>query len=527
MEMKHLEHRNLGLIPELIQDYLDDKPELGTFVNQLPNAFDWEKIAQERSFPKERRDVLIDALLKRYESNNRLSSFRKKTIELLRNDDVFTVTTGHQLNLFTGPAFFFYKIISTIKLAQYLEEEYSLKVIPIYWMASEDHDWDEIKHTTAFRSKINWDRPSEGAVGDMDIAGIDVLFEALCEVLKWDEGHVMRQQFHDWKSGSSTLADFHFKMVNDIFASDELLILDGNDRDLKRCFAPIMKRELVDQVSYSAVNSITQKIKDLNYKDQINPREINLFYLGEKSRRRIEINPEGRFVEFEGERSWTKEEILEELKQHPERFSPNVVLRPLYQEHILPNLAYIGGPGELAYWMQLKSMFEAFSTPFPNLILRNNVLVLQTNVQQKMEKLSLELQDLFSDQERLIAEWSDQKGEVSLVDAARELEQVYEGIIQKALSIDPQLDATVRAALQRQKKELEGLEKRFRKAIKQQEEVSIRQIEGLFSMVFPEGVFQERQQSFFALNELAGGELKQKLSSQLPVLEPGLSVVYV
>ncbi|MDA0883015.1 MAG: bacillithiol biosynthesis BshC, partial [Bacteroidetes bacterium] len=134
---------------------------------------------------------------------------------------------------------------------------------------------------------------------------------------------------------------------------------------------------------------------------------------------------------------------------------------------------------------------------------------------------------LFSDQERLIAEWSDQKGEVSLVDAARELEQVYEGIIQKALSIDPQLDATVRAALQRQKKELEGLEKRFRKAIKQQEEVSIRQIEGLFSTVFPEGVFQERQQSFFALNELAGGELKQKLSSQLPVLEPGLSVVYV
>jgi len=524
--MKHLEHRNLGLVPELIQDYLDAKPELSTFVNQLPNAFDWQRIAQERSFPKERRAVLVDALIQRYESNNRLSSFRKKTIELFRNDDVFTVTTGHQLNLFTGPAFFFYKIISTIKLAQHLEAEHNLKVIPIYWMASEDHDWDEIKHTTVFRNKINWDRPSEGAVGAMDIAGIDVLFESLCEVLRWDEGHLMRQQFHDWKSGSSTLADFHFKMVNDIFASDELLILDGNDSDLKRCFAPFMERELMEQVAYPSVNLLTQKIKDLNYKVQINPREINLFYLGEKTRRRIEVNAEGSFVEFEGERSWTKEEMLEELNEYPERFSPNVVLRPLYQEYILPNLAYIGGPGELAYWMQLKSMFEAFSTPFPNLILRNNVLVLHENVKQKLDRLSLELKDLFSDQERLIAAWSDEKGEISLADSEREIEQVYERIIHKALSIDPQLDATVRAALQRQKKELEGLEKRFRKAIKQQEEVSIRQIEGLFSMVFPEGVFQERQQSFFALNELAGGELKQKLSSKLPVLEPGMSVFF-
>lgn len=525
--MTHLEHRNLGLIPDLIQDYLDAKPGLGDLVNQLPNAFDWTALAQKRSFPKERRTILMDALIKRYESNNRLSSFRKKTIELLHHDDVFTVTTGHQLNLFTGPAFFFYKIISTIKLAQYLEEEHSLKVIPIYWLASEDHDWDEIKSTTAFRRKINWDRPSEGAVGEMDLDGIELLFEELCEVLKWDEGHEMRQQFHDWRRGSDSLADFHFKMVNDIFASDELLIVDGNDRDLKRCFAPQMERELAEQVAYPSVKSITQKIKALNYKDQINPREINLFYLGEKTRRRIEVNAEGRYLEFEGKCSWTKEEILEELQQHPERFSPNVVLRPLYQEYILPNLAYIGGPGELAYWMQLKSMFEAFGNPFPNLILRNNVLVLQINVQQKLDKLSLELKDLFKDQEQLIAKWSDQKGEVSLADAELKLEQLFESIIQKALSIDPQLDATVRAALQRQKKELEGLEKRFRKAIKQQEEVSIRQIEGLFSMVFPEGVFQERQQSFFALNELAGGELKQKLSSKLPVLEPGLSVVYV
>ncbi len=527
MEISQLQHREIGILPQIILDYLDAKKELSPFVDGFPQEANWQSKSELRSFPKKHREVLHQALIAQYEAHSRLSSYRKKNIDLLLEEDVFTVCTGHQLNLFTGPAFFFYKVIATIKLAQQLETEHGVKVLPVFWMASEDHDWEEINHTHVFRQKIQWEKEAQGAVGMLSIDGIDPLFEEMCEILKWEEGHLMREQYASWKAGSSSLADFHFKMVDDLFGSDELIVIEPNNSVLKQLFVPAMLKEIREQAAFDLVQKSSSELEKLDFTVQVNPRKINLFYLSESSRKRIDVDGEGGFFETGGEKRWTLSEIEKEIQAYPERFSPNVVLRPLYQEIILPNLAYIGGPGELAYWMQLKGVFQDHETPFPQLILRNNVLVLSASSKSKLEKLELELQDLFKNREAFIADWSDRKGGVSLGDAEKDLERLFEGILQKALSIDPNLEGTVAAALQRQKKELDGLEKRFRKAIKQQESVSIRQIEALFDAVYPKGSFQERQQNFFALNEMAGGELKSKLMNSLPVLTPELSVIFV
>ncbi len=525
--MTQLQHHEIGILPQIILDYLNAKKELTPFVDDFPQKVNWQEKAQLRGFPREHRQVLHNTLIEQYSAHDRLSSYRKKNIDLLLEEDVFTVCTGHQLNLFTGPAFFFYKVISTIKLAQHLEAEHGVKVLPVFWMASEDHDWDEVNHTHLFRQKIQWEKEAHGAVGMLDLEGIDLLFEELCEVLKWGEGHLMREQYSSWKSGSSSLANFHFKMVDDLFASDELIVLEPNHQSLKQLFVPAMLKEIKEQAAFDLVQKSSRALIDLGYSAQVHPRKINLFYLTASSRKRIEMDEQGGFFETDGEKRWSAQEIEEELQNHPERFSPNVVLRPLYQELILPNLAYIGGPGELSYWMQLKGVFEHHELPFPQLILRNMVLIMNVAAKSKLAKLDIELSDLFENQEAFIARWSDKKGEVSLSEAEKELENLFEDILQKALSIDPNLEGTVAAALQRQKKELQGLEKRFRKAIKQQEQISIRQIEGLFEAAFPHGTFQERQQNFLALNEMAGGELKQKLMAELPVLEPLVSVVFV
>ena len=182
-------------------------------------------------------------------------------------------------------------------------------------------------------------------------------------------------------------------MANELFADYGLVILDANNHELKKEFAPIIKDELLNQTSYKAVTQ-TNKALSERYNIQVNPREINLFYLKENLRERV-IYQDDVYKVLNTNISWSTNEILKEVSDFPERFSPNVIMRPLYQEVVLPNLCYIGGGGEIAYWFQLKDYFNKVNVPFPVLLLRNSVLIQTGNQKKKLQNLDISKEDIF------------------------------------------------------------------------------------------------------------------------------------
>ena len=195
------------------------------------------------------------------------------------------------------------------------------------------------------------------------------------------------------------LADATRHLANTLFGSYGLVILDADHSELKRNFIPFVKEELLNQSSHKLVLETAEKLK--NYTVQVNPREINLFYIENDLRERI-ILENGKYKVNNTKIEFSKNEIISLLENNPEKFSPNVIMRPLYQEVILPNLCYIGGGGEIAYWLELKSFFDAVEVPFPILLLRNSAVLATEKQAKKADTLGLTWNDLFLKQSDLV-----------------------------------------------------------------------------------------------------------------------------
>ncbi len=354
-------------------------------------------------------------------------------IEKLQESNTYTVTTGHQLNIFTGPLYFIYKIVSTINLAKQLKSQYpDQNFVPIYWMASEDHDFEEISHFLLFGKKYQWETSQTGAVGRMNPQELSAILEEMPE---------KPAIFEKAYLGQKTLAAAVRQYVHDLFGAEGLVVIDADDSRLKKIFAPIIKDDLIANKANELVESTTQSLADLGYKSQIFPREINFFYLKDHFRERI-VKEGNHFEVLNQGIQFTEEELLAELEQYPERFSPNVVMRPLYQESILPNIAYLGGPAEVAYWMQLKGVFAHYQVAFPVLMPRNFALIINKTSAKKMQKLELTTTQIFQEFHELKHAYVTANADSSLdLGPQRDaIEKVFESLKSKAHQIDPTLE---------------------------------------------------------------------------------------
>ena len=364
-------YQNSGYFSSLINDYLEQKSNLKPLYNRFPSLENFGAQVQEKkaSYAYESRKILVSVLKQQY-SKISITSITQQNIELLLNSNTYTITTGHQLNLFTGPLYFLYKIISTINLTKELQAKYpNYNFVPIYWMATEDHDFEEINSFNFKGRKFNWNTATSGAVGRLSTEGLDHFFEVYANELGTSANAIsLKKLFESAYLQHKTLTEATRYIVNELFGESGLVILDADNQNLKRLFTPYMKEELVFQISHKKVLETTEKLKE--YTIQVNPREINLFYLEDNIRERI-LFENGKYKVNNTKIVFTKSEILELLENHPEKFSPNVILRPLYQEVILPNLGYVGGGGEIAYWLELNSFFDAVKVTFPILLLRN------------------------------------------------------------------------------------------------------------------------------------------------------------
>lgn len=306
------------------------------------------------------------------------------------------------------------------------------------------------------------------------------------------------------------------------------MIIDADDRELKRLFIPQMQKELLELTSYTTVKETNNKIEALGLNIQVNPRAINLFYLGENLRERI-LFEDGFFKVNNTAISWTKNELLKHLDEKPECFSSNVILRPLYQEVILPNLCYIGGGGEMAYWFQLKSNFEAQNVTFPILLLRNSVLIKTEKQSNKQENLSISNTDLFLKRNSYINKRVRKISNID-IDFSEQLEylqQQFSALNELANKTDKSFLGAVEAQEKKQIKGLKHLEKRLLKAQKKKLADQIARATELQEQLFPNNSLQERTTNFSELYLEFGEALIPELTNSLDPLKGNFTIITI
>ncbi|MFZ4671229.1 MAG: bacillithiol biosynthesis cysteine-adding enzyme BshC [Flavobacterium sp.] len=522
-----ISYQKSGYFSKLIVDYLEEKLELQNTYNRFPTIENFKDQIKEKeaNYSYQNRSVLVTALKKQYD-NIEVSDATKTNIELLNETKTFTVTTGHQLNLFTGPLYFLYKIVSTITLCKDLKQQYPEKnFVPIYWMASEDHDFDEINFFNFKNKKIKWKTESNGPVGRLATNGLqDVLNIFKKELGIGDNAKYLKDLFQKSYLNHSNLADATRFLTNELFSAYGLVLLDGDDLSLKQLFSPFIKEELLHQTSFNKVNETNTLLKD--YSIQVNPREINLFYIEDNLRERL-LFENNQYKINNSSIVFSQSEILALLEKSPEKFSPNVILRPLYEEVILPNICYIGGAGEIAYWLQLKSNFEANNVTFPILLLRNSVLLAKEKQVHKADNLKLSWADLFSNQQELYTKKTQELSAFTLdfSEQKETLKKQFEKLNLIASQTDKSFIGAVKAQELKQIKGLENLEKRLLKAEKRMHSDQLERIIQLQNELFPNQSLQERSNNFSEYYNEFGQEFINKLVAELKPLNPYHTII--
>ncbi|MBS1612765.1 MAG: bacillithiol biosynthesis cysteine-adding enzyme BshC [Bacteroidetes bacterium] len=484
-----------GFLPPLVKDYLSRDEKVKQLHSYYPELDNFKHAIADKQTNTINREALVAALRKQYEKLH-ASDFVNEHIAALLSPNTFTITAAHQPVLFTGPLFNIYKISSAINLAKQLKEGYpDFSFVPVFWMGSEDHDMDELNNTTVAGKRYEWSAGASGAVGRLNTS---ILQQALEEVRTAIGENEAIKIIEEAAAKCDTIAQFTQYVINEVFKPHGLVVINQDDATLKALFKNVIADEVFN-------NRATQKLSEniayieQHYKVQAKPRDINFFYLGEQYRERV-IWDEAKacYVVNNQPISFTKEELQLEIDSAPERFSPNVFFRPLYQEMVLPNIAFVGGAGELSYWLELKPLFEHYKVSFPVLVMRSMAAIVAPSAISKLQKLDMQLPQFFKDVDLLVNEYiKDQAGSAtSLAEQRAQVEAMYEVIGKKAEAVDITLVQSVAAEKQKALTVLDNLEGKMLKAEKRKQETSVNQIRAVHGSLFPNGSLQERVENF-------------------------------
>ena len=515
---------DLAILNPLISNYLKS-PQILKQLYAFEPSLAGVEAAMQGKLNFANRKLLHEGLNKQY-FGLRLSEKTKNNLSLLQEANTYTVCAAHQLCLFTGPSYFIYKILSAIQLSSELKAKYPSKnFVPVYWMGSEDHDFEEINHAFVYGKKITWSNDEEGPIGTRSLKGIPEAIHALSEVIGTSENaQALLLNLTTHFSGDRNYGQAFQSWILDLFSAFGLIVLDQNDAAFKQAFAPVMLDELLNSASEKALAKNEQYLTK-HYHNQASSRPINLFYLKKYLRERIEgIN--GSYQVINSTLSFSKEEVQASLKNHPERFSPNVILRPIYQEIILPNVAFIGGPGEVAYWLQLKDVFQHFKVSPPAILLRDMAVLLPKNQLQRLESFKIQVKDLFSHYDQIakgIVE-NESKNELSLKAEKEVIDDLFLRIKEKALAIDKTMERSVESEQQKIINALENLEGKLLRSEKKNFEQKLNQLENIQQKLLPNNTLQERYDNFIPNYLEAPETFFQNVLESLDVFEHQLKV---
>lgn len=529
MKIEKIPFAALPQISKTDRSYSEQNEILKKYYKYSVDIQSFKKVIEDKSKEKTDRLTLVETLKRQFQNLHKTQNTLPENIEKLASEQTFTVTTAHQPSLLTGPLYFIYKIFSTIRLAENLKKAYPDQYfVPIFVIGGEDHDFEEVNNTTLFNKKIVWENTEKGSVGMMKTDTLQAVLAELKAVLGNSEtAENIYQIIENAYTKNAIYHDATQALLYDLFGKYGLLVLNMNDTALKRLFVPLMQHEVKTNFSKKYVLETQNALEADGFKAQAFARDINLFYMREGLRERIVFENDV-YTALNTDYKWTSQAaLLAEINDTPQYFSPNVVLRPLYQELVLPNLAYIGGGGELAYWLERKTQFESVGINFPMLIRRNSVLWLDKNTRERLDKFSLQVIDLAGDIDIFIKEYVKKQATDTLDFSAEKqgLEAVFTAVLEKALATDASLEKAILAEKTKQLQSLDALESRIHKAEKQKHETALNQIKTLAQKMYPNGGLQERVENFLPIYIKNGASFFDVLYQNLDPLEQGFLVI--
>lgn len=527
MHVERIAYADTGRFSAAVIDHLASEPFIREFLQLSPDREGLRSAARERAFEPAHRAVLCEAL-ERQHARLVLDPAVRRNLDRLRDERSLTVTTGHQLCLFTGPLYLPYKILNVIRLARTMEQDLGRPVIPVFWMASEDHDLAEVDHAVINGQAVRWTSGGAGAVGRLALTGISAQVEEVVTALGGGaEAAQIASMLREAYREDRTLAEATRHFVHALFGRFGLVIIDGDDPALKRLFAPVIQEEVVNRITERTVRYANDRIGE-RYKVQAHAREINLFHLREGHRSRIV--PDGdHYQVLDGGARWTLDQLMVEVHLRPQDFSPNVLLRPVYQEMVLPNIAYVGGGGELAYWVQLRWLFQALRVPMPVVMLRTSAATISAKQMRQWTDAGLSTSDLFAPLDPMKAAVAKRGAgfATDLLAERTELDRLYAVILAKAAQGDASLRGAADARRTQALRGVDRLEKAMVRAAKRDQEVIMRRMDAIHNAVVPGGGLQERRDNILPLLAAHGtGELDRWLDLLDP-LDPTFAVVVV
>ncbi len=492
--MKLIDSNTVKFYPQIVTDYLS-----GSLKSE--NIVDWDysldqlNVNKNQPFNSKIRAVVHQAFLNQY-SNFELSQKESRNITLFSEEGTYTITTGHQLILLGGPMFFYTKIKDVIKLAKQASTNEN-PVLPIFWMASEDHDYEEISSVDLFGKKISCPGENKGPVGRIDKTHFESFLIEVNHILgEGAEFSRIKQIINNAFISGENLSQITRRLVRELFKEEGLLILDADTKELKALFTEIIHKELFEQLTIKSSEKHINRLKSV-YKVQVKPREINLFYIENGIRKRIVQTNEG-FTTPDELLVWTNQEMKDLINFSPEKISPNVLLRPIYQELLLPNLAYVGGAGEIAYWLELKPVFNAFKVDFPIPLLRNSYFMISNKNADWLDENKIGLQTLFKDIDIQVNKLTKSLSSniLSFEEDFQFLKDFFLRLKLKGAEINPQLEKVVNGEEIRANSALKNVEKRFVNAEKKNREQELSKLKNITNKLFPFGKPMERVNSY-------------------------------
>jgi bacillithiol biosynthesis cysteine-adding enzyme BshC len=537
MQVSEIPLLETGYIGGLTRLYLQENEALRNFYSYPFSFKGLEQAIKNRQQHEPDRQLLYEVLHAQHKPYFHDFPALSQSVERLLKHTTFTITTGHQLCTATGPLYVIYKIASVINLCKKMASRHpSYSFVPVFWMASEDHDFEEINHINLFNKKITWQTTEQGSTGRLPTKDSLPFFHSLREILgPLINDTELFEMIERAYLNNTSLANASREMILHLFAGEDLLVLDADDQQLKNSFKQVIKNDIAEKISF---HQVSQTIDNMvasglvkEEKIQVKPREINFFYLKDQLRKRI-VWEHHQYKVMETDIVFDEAALHQEINQFPERFSPNVVMRPVYQEFILPNICYVGGAGELSYWFELKSSFEAHQVFFPVLALRKSFLWIDRKQADKLSSLQISSEELFRPAEELVQKILHNAG-VTALDLENEkalAHTLFEALKHKISAIDVTLEASAGVEYQKLLKSIEMLEHKAEKAQKNKHEISINQLKKIKETLFPEGGLQERYDNILWLNAKFGKGLIQQIISlsdieaqRICVVAPGIN----
>ena len=521
-------HQNLFL------DYLYEYENVAEFyANDFRNKENYLKIFKNVTENRSEISPAISELISRQYAQLNPSNLTQQNIKKLSDKKTLAIVTGQQLGIVGGPLYTVYKIITAIKLSRFLSERYDdYNFVPIFWLEADDHDFNEVRSAKIIdegNSLLNIGYKEEIAEDDLkQSVGLINLDSSINEFLDKLSNGIKETEFktvifdklkHFYKEGKSFKEAFR-DLIFSYFDEYGLIIFDPQNDEVKKLLKPIFKKEITDFRTHTEqLVHVSATLEEL-YHAQVKVKPVNLFLRVDEGRHSIEP-VENEYRLRRKRKSFTQEQLLELLENEPDKFSPNVLLRPICQDYLFPTAFYIAGPSEIAYFAQIKPLYEFYNIVQPMIYPRSSATILESSIANSLEKYSVKINDIFIDVEnikkKIISSVEESSVDEMFNGISTQMEATFDQLKEKLLDVDKTIADSSNRYRDKILGTLNELKSKAEKAQQKKYEVTLRQIDRAAVHLYPNSNLQEREINFIYFANKYGEEFLKKIFDELQI----------